>query len=69
MDQVAVVGVDCIKQGQEVCAFVVMRGSCTLEQLQKYCFANIQAIKIPQKWRVVQELPKNQMMKVDKKEI
>jgi len=36
-EQVAVVGIDCPKQGQELCAFIVIKQGFTLEQVKDYC--------------------------------
>lgn len=65
-EQVAVVGIDCPKQGQELCAFIVLKQGFTLDQVKDYCFQNMQNVKIPARWLVVSELPRNSMLKVDK---
>jgi len=62
----AVVGRPDETWGERVVAVCVLSGTLTLEELRKWGRARLASYKVPQELDVVQELPRNQMGKVEK---
>ncbi len=55
--------------GEEVVAFVVLKGKASREELDSLCRANIARFKRPREYRFVESLPKNNYGKVLKTEL
>jgi len=55
--------------GEEVVAFVVLKGNSSKEDLEKHCLDNIARFKRPREYRFVESLPKNNYGKVLKTEL
>jgi long-chain acyl-CoA synthetase len=55
--------------GEEVVAFVVLKGKATREELDSLCMENIARFKRPREYRFVDNLPKNNYGKVLKTEL
>jgi long-chain acyl-CoA synthetase len=55
--------------GEEVVAFVVLKGKATREELDSLCMENIARFKRPREYRFVDSLPKNNYGKVLKTEL
>lgn len=56
-------------RGEEVVAFVVLRGAATAEQLIAHCVAHLAPYKVPSAIRMLAELPRNSAGKVLKAEL
>lgn len=71
VDEAVVLGVADEEWGQRVAAVVVARPGCTLEveELTRHCRARLASFKKPEVIRVVDELPKNPMGKVLRREL
>ena len=75
VQEIVVVGIPCEKHGQEIAALIQFRisGRMTqeqmLEDIQGHCKKVLSSYKIPRVWRVTEEIPKNVIGKVVKKEI
>lgn len=65
--EIAVVGVENKKWGEDVVAFVV--GNVTKEELDSYCLENLARFKRPKKYVFSESLPKNNYGKVLKKNL
>lgn len=65
--EVAVIGVPDETWGDRVVACAVLRSPLELEELRSYCKERMAAYKIPRELRVLSELPRNAMGKVQKK--
>lgn len=65
----AVVGVPSARMGEEVKAFVVTRESIDAETLKAYCRESLANYKTPSEIEFVSFLPRNQVGKIDKKEL
>jgi long-chain acyl-CoA synthetase len=65
----AVVGVPSTRMGEEVKAFVVTREPVEAETLKAYCRESLANYKTPHEIEFVSFLPRNQVGKIDKKEL
>lgn len=68
---VAVVGVPDAMRGENVKAFVVLKPGCSWDQriLQKFCHEKLAAHRRPRLWEHVQELPRNFLGKVVRRQL
>jgi len=57
------------KYGEEVSAAVVLRGSATPQELQKYCGTRLADFKVPKLIHLVSAIPKNATGKVQRNEL
>ena len=64
--QCAVIGIPDERWGEAVCAFVVLSGACTEDELTEHCRTLIAGYKKPKKILFVEELPRLATGKVDK---
>lgn len=66
---VAVVGSDCDKTGEQVNAFVVLKAGSNLTEdaIKAHCKKELTGYKLPRKYFFLSELPKTQVGKMDKK--
>jgi len=62
----AVIGKPDETWGEKVVAICALSGGLTLEQLRKWAKARLASYKVPQELEVLEELPRNQMGKVEK---
>ena len=62
----AVVGVEDAEWGERVCAAVELRGALTLDELQPWARERLAPYKLPRALRLLSELPRNAMGKVQK---
>ena len=75
VQEIVVVGIPCEKHGQEIAALILFRIKTIvtedkmLEEIQEHCKKVLSSYKIPRVWRVTEEIPKNAIGKVVKKEI
>ncbi len=69
--EVAVIGVPDEKWGEVGKAYVVLKenSSLTSEDVIKYCLGNLAKYKIPKYVEFLEELPKNDAGKIDKKKL
>jgi acyl-CoA synthetase (AMP-forming)/AMP-acid ligase II len=65
----SVVGRPHAEWGEEVVAFVVVKGNVTSQDLENLCLDNIARFKRPREYRFVESLPKNNYGKVLKTEL
>ncbi|WP_309504652.1 MULTISPECIES: class I adenylate-forming enzyme family protein [Nocardioides] len=67
----AVVGLPHETWGEEVAAYVVLRGGATasVEELETHCRTALAGFKVPRRWTVVDTLPRNAAGKVLKREL
>ena len=63
----AAFGVPDPKYGEEVQAAVVLKGDADAESCERYCLKHLADFKVPKVIRIVSELPKNEMGKVDRR--
>jgi acyl-coenzyme A synthetase/AMP-(fatty) acid ligase len=75
VQEIVVVGIPCEKHGQEIAALIQLRIATRvthdkmLEEIQEHCKKVLSSYKIPRVWRLTEEIPKNAIGKVVKKEI
>ena len=71
IDQAAVVGLPHEHWGEQVVAYVVVRAgmNVTDDELKAACQARLSRYKVPKEFRVVGDLPRNRMGKVDRREL
>ncbi|TNV79998.1 hypothetical protein FGO68_gene16782 [Halteria grandinella] len=74
VSEIVVVGIPDDKHGQEVAAIILFHKSTTsqdelLKTIQDHCKKVLSSYKIPRVWKVVEEIPKNAIGKVVKKDI
>lgn len=67
VQEVAVIGVPDEKWGEVGKAFLVMSGAKSTEGLAQYCCDKLAKFKIPKHYAIVDELPKNDSGKIDRK--
>jgi fatty-acyl-CoA synthase len=65
----AVVGVDDERWGEVGMAFVVLAAPVSEEELRDHCRAHLARFKVPKSFRVVDELPRNSLGKIQKSEL
>jgi fatty-acyl-CoA synthase len=65
----AVVGVPDERWGEVCAAFVVLSGEASEEELREFCRERLARFKVPKSFRVVDELPRNSMGKIQKSEL
>jgi acyl-CoA synthetase (AMP-forming)/AMP-acid ligase II len=71
IDQVAVVGLPHEHWGEQVVAYVVVRAgmNVTNDELTAACQVRLSRYKVPKEFRMVGDLPRNRMGKVDRHEL
>ncbi|MBM4242614.1 MAG: long-chain fatty acid--CoA ligase [Deltaproteobacteria bacterium] len=71
VEEVAVLGLPSVEWGQIVAAVVVLRpgATATTEEISEYCRARLASFKKPEVIRVVDELPRNPLGKILRKEL
>jgi acyl-CoA synthetase (AMP-forming)/AMP-acid ligase II len=71
VEEVAVLGLPSVEWGQIVAAAVVLRpgATATPEEISEYCRARLASFKRPEVIRVVEELPRNPLGKILRKEL
>jgi len=73
IEEVAVVGIPDVEYGQVVGAILKLRPSSDCasspKQLQAWCRTRLASYAIPRKWKVVKQIPRNAMGKVNKKQL
>ena len=62
----AVVGVPHSDFGEGIVAVLVTAGQVDLDQIEATCRQDLAAFKLPRRWHIVDELPRNTMGKVQK---
>lgn len=69
--EVAVVGMPSAQWGEEIAAFVVIRGdsSTTPDLLEEHCRGTLAGYKVPRRWEIVESLPRNAAGKVLKRDL
>ena len=67
VNEAAVIGVPSDEYGEEVKAFVALKGDVTEEELLAYCKANLAATKYPRLYEIRDELPKGSTGKILRK--
>ncbi|CDW89144.1 long-chain fatty acid--ligase [Stylonychia lemnae] len=69
--EVAVFGIPDEKHGEEIACMLVPKSKTNYDSkiLENYCEEHLSSYKIPRKWITVEEIPKNAMGKVNKKEL
>lgn len=68
--EVAIIGIPSTDLGEQLLAFVVPANPLdppTAEELESFCRERLAAYKIPRRFEYIEELPRNEMQKVDKK--
>ncbi len=68
--EVAIIGIPSADLGEQLLAFVVPSNPSdqpTADELQSFCRERLAAYKIPRQFEFIEELPRNEMQKVDKK--
>ncbi len=65
----AVIGIEDQRRGERVVAGVVPEGKLNIMALRAYCHENLAPYQIPKEFHIVQELPRNTMGKVLKREL
>jgi acyl-CoA synthetase (AMP-forming)/AMP-acid ligase II len=67
----AVVGVPDERLGERVVAAVQLRPGATVSEdaLREHCLANLAKYKVPERWLFVDELPRNSMGKIQRREL
>lgn len=69
IDEAAVIGVPDEKWGEKVIAFIVGEGNIQQEELKDYCKGDLSDYKVPKSFHFLDELPKTNVGKIDKKEL
>jgi long-chain acyl-CoA synthetase len=70
--EVAIIGIPSADLGEQLLAFVVPSNPLdppTVDELQAFCRERLAAYKIPRQFEFIEELPRNEMQKVDKKSL
>ena len=72
--EVCVFGVPDEKYGDEIAALIVGKDKSISDDalktaVEKYCRDTMSSYKMPRIWKVIDEIPRNQMGKVNKKQI
>ena len=72
--EVCVYGLPDEKYGEEITALVVgsdkeVSGDELIKKLEDHCKSAMSSYKVPRMWKVIEEIPRNQMGKVNKKQI
>jgi len=68
--EVAIIGIPSVDLGEQLLAFIVPSNPSdppTANELQSFCRERLAAYKIPRQIEFIDELPRNEMQKVDKK--
>jgi long-chain acyl-CoA synthetase len=71
IDQAAVIGLPHEHWGEQVVAYIVIRPGMNVsnDELQATCGARLSRYKIPKEFREVEDLPRNRMGKIDRREL
>ncbi|WP_068026305.1 class I adenylate-forming enzyme family protein [Rhodoplanes sp. Z2-YC6860] len=71
IDQAAVIGIPHEHWGEQVVAFVVVRSGMNVsgDELKQACGSKLSRYKIPKEFRMVRDLPRNRMGKIDRREL
>lgn len=68
--EVVVFGVPDEKFGEEIAALLVLKKKEPgLDDIKKFCIIHLSSYKVPRKWKLMDEIPRNAMGKVQKKEL
>lgn len=67
--EAAVVGAPSVELGEEIVAFVTMRGPVPAEALRALCASQLAAYKVPRDVRVLTEMPRTNVGKIDKQRL
>jgi fatty-acyl-CoA synthase len=69
--EVAVIGVEDEKWGEVGSAFIVLNENenMTQEEIKNYCLGNLAKYKIPKYFTFINEIPKNEAGKIDRKKL
>ena len=65
----AVIGIADLKKGEQVVAVVVADGDLVIDELKKHCLENMVNYQVPTRYELVDELPRNTMGKILKREL
>jgi len=69
VQEAAVVGVPCPKDGEQVAAFVILKQHATSNELIAHCRRNVASHKVPRQLIIVETLPRNSNGKVIKAQL
>ena len=69
VDSVAVAGVPSTRWGEEVTAFVVSSGGFTEDELRHWCRHHLSAFKVPKRFHLIAEIPRNSIGKIMRDEL
>ena len=68
--EVVVFGIPDEKYGEEIAALLVLKNKEKgLDDINNFCLTRMSSYKVPRKWKLMDEIPRNAMGKVQKKEL
>ena len=67
--EACVLAVPSEKYGDEIAALIVGDGNLTSAELQAYTGEKLSSYKVPRIWKILEEIPRNQMGKINKKHL